>query len=117
MILTRVPGERIKPFIAAYLLIMGIVILTRALRPRPAKESHAHLAPLGFAGGFFDSIGGGGWGPIVVGTLLARGNEPRATIAPVAARLANRVPARPLMIAVGAIVVVLSVRTIAQATG
>ena len=72
---------------------------------------------MGYGVTAFDSIGGGGWGPIVVGTLLARGNEPRATIAPVAARLVNRVPARPLMIAVGAMVVVLSVRTIAQATG
>lgn len=25
-------------------------------------------------------MGGGGWGPIVTGTLLARGNEPRTTI-------------------------------------
>jgi uncharacterized membrane protein YfcA len=156
-ILTHVPGDRIKPFVAVYLLIMGIVILTKALRPRPTTESHAHLAPLGLAGGFFDSIGGGGWGPIVVGTLLARGNEPRATIgsvncaeffvtlaasatflitlgpspwlpiaglavggaiaAPIAARFVNRVPARPLMIAVGAMVVVLSVRTIVQAIG
>jgi uncharacterized membrane protein YfcA len=42
--------------------------------------SEKHLVPLGLAGGFFDAIGGGGWGPIVVGTLLARGNEPRTTI-------------------------------------
>jgi len=32
------------------------------------------------AGGFFDAIGGGGWGPIVTSTLMARGNNPRFTI-------------------------------------
>jgi len=28
-------------------------------------------------GGFFDAIGGGGWGPIVTSTLVARGHKPR----------------------------------------
>ncbi|HET7707767.1 MAG TPA: sulfite exporter TauE/SafE family protein [Thermoanaerobaculia bacterium] len=79
-ILTQIPGETIRPFIAVYLLLMGALILLKAFRPRPTTESHAHLGPLGLAGGFFDAIGGGGWGPIVVGTLLARGNEPRTTI-------------------------------------
>src|SRR4029077_3993566 len=31
-------------------------------------------------GGFLDSIGGGGWGPVVTSTLLVRGNEARKTI-------------------------------------
>lgn len=79
-ILTQIPGETIRPFIAVYLLLMGVLILVKAFRRRPTAESHAHLGPLGLAGGFFDAIGGGGWGPIVVGTLLARGNEPRTTI-------------------------------------
>lgn len=79
-ILTRIPGETIRPFIAVYLLLMGVLILLKAFRRRLPAESHAHLGPLGLAGGFFDAIGGGGWGPIVVGTLLARGNEPRTTI-------------------------------------
>ncbi|HEX6159479.1 MAG TPA: sulfite exporter TauE/SafE family protein, partial [Thermoanaerobaculia bacterium] len=83
-ILTAVPGEVIKPFMAAYLVVMGLVILVKAFRPRREGESHAHIVPLGFAGGFCDSIGGGGWGPIVVGTLLARGNPPRTTIGSVA---------------------------------
>lgn len=82
-ILTQIPGETIRPFIAVYLLLMGVLILVKAFRRRPPAESHAHLGPLGFAGGFFDAIGGGGWGPIVVGTLLARGNEPRTTISSV----------------------------------
>ncbi len=151
-ILTTLPGDRIKPFVAAYLLVMGVIIIVKALRRQEAREAHAHLTPLGLAGGFFDAIGGGGWGPIVVGTLLARGIQPRTTIgsvnfaeffvtvaasvtflltigvsswkpvaglalggalaAPIAARVVHRVPARPLMIAVGVLVIVLSVRTI-----
>jgi uncharacterized protein len=83
-ILTSIPGNVIKPFIAAYLLIMGVVIFVKAFRPRREQESHAQIVPLGLAGGFCDSIGGGGWGPIVAGTLIARGNSPRTTIGSVA---------------------------------
>lgn len=79
-ILVSIPGDRMKPFTAAYLLIMGIVILSKALRRAEHREVTTHLIPLGLAGGFFDAIGGGGWGPIVTGTLLARGNEPRSAI-------------------------------------
>lgn len=79
-ILVSVPGDLMRPFTAAYLLIMGIVILSKALRHTVHREVTTHLIPLGLAGGFFDAIGGGGWGPIVTGTLLARGNEPRSTI-------------------------------------
>jgi hypothetical protein len=32
------------------------------------------------AGGFLDAIGGGGWGPIVNSTLIARGATPRISI-------------------------------------
>ena len=38
------------------------------------------LIPLGIVGGFLDAIGGGGWGPIVTSTLVARGNNPRYTV-------------------------------------
>jgi uncharacterized membrane protein YfcA len=38
------------------------------------------VAPLGLAGGFLDAAGGGGWGPIVTGNLLAQGADPRRTI-------------------------------------
>ncbi|MBP8640582.1 MAG: sulfite exporter TauE/SafE family protein [Oscillospiraceae bacterium] len=31
-------------------------------------------------GGFFDAIGGGGWGPIVTSTMMASGHPPRYTI-------------------------------------
>jgi len=79
-ILTTLPGDTIKPFIAAYLFCMGLVILRKAVRQSAEQEVHTHLVPLGLAGGFFDAIGGGGWGPIVTSTLLARGNHLRFTV-------------------------------------
>jgi hypothetical protein len=38
------------------------------------------MLPLGFIGGFLDSIGGGGWGPIVTTTLISTGHHPRKSI-------------------------------------
>lgn len=79
-VLTSISGHRIKPFIALYLLVMGVIILRKAMHHTTERENHAHVIPLGLAGGFFDSIGGGGWGPIVTTTLLARGNHVRFTV-------------------------------------
>ena len=79
-LLTSVPGDTIKPFIAVYLVVMGLVIILKAVRRQQTTETRSHLVPLGLAGGFFDAIGGGGWGPIVTSTLVARGNAPRYVI-------------------------------------
>jgi len=79
-ILTAVPGKMIKPFIAFYLLIMGLIILRKAFKKIEQKEVKTKLLPLGVSGGFFDAIGGGGWGPIVTSTLVARGHNPRFSI-------------------------------------
>jgi len=154
-ILVSIPADRMKPFTAAYLLVMGIIILAKARRHQEHREAHSHIVPLGFAGGFCDSIGGGGWGPIVTGTLLARGNEPRETIgsvnfaeffvtvaasatffvtigfsqwtaiaglaiggaiaAPLAAFAIRIIPARPMLVVVGVLIIILSIRTIVLA--
>lgn len=79
-ILTAVPGEMIKPFIAFYLFIMGLMILRKALKKIQEKRVETQLFPLGVVGGFFDAIGGGGWGPIVTSTIVARGHNPRFAI-------------------------------------
>jgi len=80
-ILSQIDGNIIKPYISAYLLIMGIVILVKALRKDQTEQKvTSHISILGAIGGFFDAIGGGGWGPIVTTTLVARGNNPRFTI-------------------------------------
>ena len=80
-ILSNVAGDAIKPFISVYLMLMGARILWKAFnRPPVIQKMTRHLFPLGLVGGFFDAIGGGGWGPVVTTTLVARGNEPRTTI-------------------------------------
>jgi uncharacterized membrane protein YfcA len=79
-ILTSLPGKTIKPFVAGYLFIMGVIILIKALKKIHEKREMTRLSPLAVAGGFFDAVGGGGWGPIVTSTLMARGHNPRFTI-------------------------------------
>jgi uncharacterized protein len=79
-ILVSFPGDVIKPYIAGYLLVMGCVIVLKAFREFPSRTVTTHLAPLGFFGAFIDAIGGGGWGPIVASTLIARGNHLRETV-------------------------------------
>lgn len=79
-ILTAVPGKTVKPFIAFYLLGMGLMILGKSFRKSQESILKIPLFPLGAVGGFFDAIGGGGWGPIVTSTLVASGHNPRFTI-------------------------------------
>lgn len=79
--LIAISGEDIKPFVAIYLLLMGLLILGRALlKPTGEAKLPKRLLPLGLAGGFFDAIGGGGWGPIVTSSLVARGTLPRLAV-------------------------------------
>jgi uncharacterized membrane protein YfcA len=71
----------IKPYISGYLLILGVVILYKGIRNKqnePSKVKRAGM--LALFGGFFDSIGGGGWGPIVTSNLINQGKDPRRTI-------------------------------------
>ncbi len=83
-ILTSIDGNIIKPYIAVYLLIMGGVIIYKAFTIKPRKKPDEYHGPrislLGLFGGFCDAIGGGGWGPVVTSTLVARGKNPRMTI-------------------------------------
>ncbi len=79
-ILSELPGKAIKPFVAGYLIIMGGIILWKAFKKIREREVMTKIIPLGLFGGFFDAIGGGGWGPIVTTTLVARGKTPRLAI-------------------------------------
>jgi uncharacterized membrane protein YfcA len=79
-ILTSIDGKVIKPYIAIYLLIMGIIVLRKAFRKVAAPRDEKTLAPLALFGGFMDAVGGGGWGPIVASTLLSKGHQPRYAI-------------------------------------
>jgi uncharacterized membrane protein YfcA len=155
-LLTSIDGNFIKPIVSAYLLIMGVVILVKAIKydPKPHSGVHsARVSALGVVGGFFDAIGGGGWGPIVTTTLVARGKDTRLTIgsvnfseffvtlaesitfvltlnffeywkiilglliggaiaAPIAAVMAKQLPVKALMMMVGVLIIILSIRTI-----
>jgi uncharacterized membrane protein YfcA len=156
-ILTSIDGNVIKPWIAAYLLFMGGLIIYKAFTMTPRKKPDEYHGPkislLGVLGGFCDAIGGGGWGPVVTSTLVARGKFPRTTIgsvnfseffvtlaqsivfvftlnfaeywqiilglligggiaAPLAARMTKQLPVKALMIMVGVLIIILSIRTI-----
>lgn len=73
-------GKVIKPFVSAYLLILGIVILVKAFRKKKEYEEVKHVPVLGLVGGFMDAIGGGGWGPIVTSNLIHKGHTPQTAI-------------------------------------
>ncbi|MBK6432112.1 MAG: sulfite exporter TauE/SafE family protein [Anaerolineae bacterium] len=79
-LLSNFEGDIIKPFVAVYLIIMGLIIIFRAFRSLAPREVRSWLLPLALGGGFMDAVGGGGWGPIVTSTLVARGNIPRFTV-------------------------------------
>lgn len=142
----------IKPLVAVYTLILGILIIQKALKKRIEKKPIRKIGWLALAGGTLDSIGGGGWGPIVTSTLIARGRHPKYTIgsvnlaeffvslassitfisiigfshwqvvlglilggmvaAPIAASLSRKLPIKTMMIMVGTIVIIVSVRII-----
>jgi uncharacterized membrane protein YfcA len=152
-LLSNVNGELVKPVIALYLFVMGIVILRKVKKKHATKfnrESRS-LPVLATTGGFADAIGGGGWGPIVNSTLLSKGKIARYAIgtgnfveffvslasastflffvkelslapvlglilggiiaAPFAAYICKLVKPKYLMIAVGVLIIVLSIRT------
>ena len=81
-VLTSFDGAVLKPFVAAYLGIMGVYILYRAFldRPKVPMNRTALVAGLGATGGFVDAAGGGGWGPVVTTGLVGSGHPPREAI-------------------------------------
>lgn len=80
-LLTGFDPTMIKAIVIAYLGVLGVLILIRALQGVREEPPHLnHVVPLGVVGGFLDASGGGGWGPIVTSTLLGRGHAPRYVI-------------------------------------
>jgi uncharacterized protein len=86
-VLSNIDGRAIRPFVAAYLLVIGLLILIKAVKLAPTNEDAkvGYAAPLGLVGGFLDAIGGGGWGPMVTSTLIGSGHAPRKVIGSVSA--------------------------------
>jgi len=81
-LITSINGQFLKPIVALYLLLMGIMILLKARKTNQEISSKKlkHIKKLALSGGFLDAVGGGGWGPIVTSSLLSQGNNPRKTI-------------------------------------
>jgi siroheme synthase-like protein len=140
----------LKPLMAVYTLFLGLRIMFTAFRKIQFKKKFKNYRVLAVAGGFLDSFGGGGWGPIVTTTLISRGRNPKYVIgsislteffvtlasaltffsligvshwqviialiiggllaAPVAAKIAGRLPKKVSYILLGLLVIVWSVR-------
>ncbi len=80
-VITSFDGDTVKPIVTAYLALLGVWILYRSFRRAPSKPlPPALIPPMGAVGGFLDSAGGGGWGPIVTTGLLGFGGTPRYVI-------------------------------------
>lgn len=145
-------GDWLMPIIAIYAMFLGFKIFSRAFQNRTPNKKIKRVGWLAWCGGFLDSFGGGGWGPIVTSTLISKGRSPRFTIgtvslteffitmasaatfffttglghlpvvvglivggviaAPISARLAGKLPAKTMMIGVGIIVMIWSIRLI-----
>ncbi len=143
-------SDWVRPLLACYTLFLGIKILHNAFKKQIRKKKFKHYRLLAGAGGFFDSFGGGGWGPIVTTTLITKGRSPRYVIgsvsiteffvtlssaftffillgvshwqtilglilggliaAPIAAKLAGRLPRKTAFILVGVLVIIWSIR-------
>lgn len=142
----------IKPILAIYTFILGIRILLNAFKKNKIRKKTKRVGWLAGAGGFLDSFGGGGWGPLVTSTLISKGKTPRYVIgtvslteffvtfasaltffsvigishwqliaglilggvlaAPIAARLAGKLPLKAMFIGVGAIVIIWSLNVL-----
>ncbi len=79
-VLTRLPGEALRPFVYVYLLVLALLILLRAAGRLIPKRQIRRVPVLGFFAGLLDASGGGGWGPLATSTLLAGGGPARTTI-------------------------------------
>jgi len=79
-VLASLDAEVVRPYVLAYLCMIGVYILWRGLFYPPKIRQPRLIAPLGLAGGFLDAAGGGGWGPVVTSNLLMQGADPRKVV-------------------------------------
>lgn len=73
-------SQWIRPVISVYTLLLGIRILSNAFKDKPKPQKVKRAGWLAGAGGFLDSFGGGGWGPLVTSTLISKGRTPKYVI-------------------------------------
>lgn len=73
-------GQYMRPFVAAYTLFLGFKFIWNAFKEMKPQKKFKHYSLLAWIGGFFDSVGGGGWGPIVTSTLINNGRSHRFVV-------------------------------------
>ena len=76
-------GDLLEIPVSVYLVIMGVLLVIKAVRnspPKPKKTGWRFICPVAAAGGMLDAAGGGGWGPVVTSTMLARSDDVARTI-------------------------------------
>ena len=80
-VLSNLDASIVRPYIAAYLLLVGIFILLKAWKLAPLRDAPAPwVGPIGFVAGFLDASGGGGWGPVATSSLVGSGHAPRMAV-------------------------------------
>jgi uncharacterized membrane protein YfcA len=80
-ILSNLDAGVVRPYIAGYLVLVGIFILLKAWQLAPARDAPGPwVGPIGFVAGFLDASGGGGWGPVATSSLIGSGHAPRTTV-------------------------------------
>lgn len=72
-------ADYVRPILAAYTLFLGIKII-RSIFRKNKPQKIKKVGWLAGAGGFLDSFGGGGWGPLVTSTLISKGRTPKYVI-------------------------------------
>lgn len=70
----------LRPIMAVYTLLLGLRIIVNAFKKQQTQKKFKRYGLLAGVGGFLDSFGGGGWGPIVTTTLITKGRSPRFVI-------------------------------------
>ncbi|MCX8020884.1 MAG: TSUP family transporter [Chitinophagaceae bacterium] len=147
-------SDWLRAAVAVYTLYLGIKFVFNAFRKVNKKKKIRRYGLLAVFGGFFDSFGGGGWGPIVTATLVNSGRQHKYVVgsvsmaeffitlasavtfftlvglqywqiivalilggvvaAPLAARLAGRIPQKTAYVALGTIVIIWSIRLLVK---
>lgn len=79
-VLGTLPVDLARPLVLAYLLLVGAWLFWRGLAHVHVERPPKVVVPLALTGGFLDSAGGGGWGPIVTSNLILQGGTPRHVI-------------------------------------
>ena len=71
----------VKPLVALYTMTLGILIIIRALNIHLRNKNKIRkIFPVALFGGYLDSVGGGGWGPLVTTSLVAGGRHLRYSV-------------------------------------